>query len=466
MAGMEGIALLYINNPHPQAPLPTIKTSTLSREPSKEDDQVNHSNGALDPYAPNHAISRDSVSGSLSKTPSSSSSNKTFKSSSDYINDPFMMRHGRRYHRDQSIPYPLPCDLAEIHRQSLRTSMLIRSFGAPFCNPTFHDKAPTKVLDLGCGSGLWSAACHDYFKHLGYPNVSFTGMDCVPIAPDLNKQGVDWTFVQGDVAKLPLPFADASFDFVFIKDVTQYSDTSWLQGCGFEEPLRLLKPGGVLELWDSDYVFRTLLPYPPIAPGVKEDDVEQAEKTGTYTIFPGTPFAPAQNKYLQDYNRWVQLAFEKRQLTAVPCAQVYATLSLETEACSDFGTRRIAIPLSDVRWEREGIGGKAISAACKESKEKKRRPSSSHLLKVTRSPSVQESTKALTTEQAALRKTALVTVVQMIEAFEPMLQEASGKNQDEWDRWWAGMMADLMEHNGTASGECLEVGTWWAHKKE
>ena len=42
----------------------------------------------------------------------------------------------------------------------------------------------------------------------------------------------------------------------------------------------------------------------------------------------------------------------------------------------------------------------------------------------------------LTDEQAALRYTALLVVIQMIESLEPLLKEVSGKNQEEWQRWW------------------------------
>ena len=52
----------------------------------------------------------------------------------------------------------------------------------------------------------------------------------------------------------------------------------------------------------------------------------------------------------------------------------------------------------------------------------------------------------------------------MIEGLEPMLMEASGKSKDEWDRWWAAMITDLLHDEGTANGECLEVGAWWGQK--
>jgi hypothetical protein len=64
-----------------------------------------------------------------------------------------------------------------------------------------------------------------------------------------------------------------------------------------------------------------------------------------------------------------------------------------------------------------------------------------------------------------LRRTALLTVVQQIQALEPVLREVSGKSQDEWDTWLGKMMNDLVRENGTSWGECLEVGAWWAKKR-
>jgi len=56
-------------------------------------------------------------------------------------------------------------------------------------------------------------------------------------------------------------------------------------------------------------------------------------------------------------------------------------------------------------------------------------------------------------------------VIQMIESLEPLLKEVSGKNQEEWQRWWGFMMTNLLEQKGASSGECLEVGVWWATKR-
>ena len=70
----------------------------------------------------------------------------------------------------------------------------------------------------------------------------------------------------------------------------------------------------------------------------------------------------------------------------------------------------------------------------------------------------------LTEEQAALRHTALLVVIQMIESLEPLLKEVSGKTQEEWQGWWGSMMTNLLQEKGASSGECLEIGVWWCQK--
>ncbi|KAG9615694.1 hypothetical protein KCV04_g16153, partial [Aureobasidium melanogenum] len=63
--------------------------------------------------------------------------------------------------------------------------------------------------------------------------------------------------------------------------------------------------------------------------------------------------------------------------------------------------------------------------------------------------------------------TAMLTVIQKIESLEPLLREASGKNSEEWTRWWAGMMASLLDQENSGGGsEVLEIGAWWATKCE
>lgn len=371
----------------------------------------------------------------------------------DLARNPFTRRHGRRYLRDSTLAYPLPSDLREIHRQVLRTVLLCQVFGAPVCSPNVLAKPPQKVLEMACGSGYWSSVTHDFFSKRGHPSIQFTGLDVAPVAPENLKEGMKWRFVQHDMRRQPLPFEDSEFDLVMIRDMSLIvGATTALQQQLMDEYLRILRPGGTLEVWDGDHTIRTLLHHS--APkageeGSSHDDQVHANATGTYTLTAQTPFSAPQNQYLLDFNSWIVKALDRRQLTAMPCTIIRPWLLQEAETLIDIDCRRLAVPLGEVRWEREGVGGAATAKTVQSSKGKAK----------------ESERKVLSAGQAALRRTALLIVVQYVESLEPLLRKVSGKGQDEWDRWMSGLLKDLMENNGTAWGECMEVGAWWARKR-
>ena len=365
---------------------------------------------------------------------------------------PFVFRQGRRYLRE-ATSYPLPVDLAELHRQNLRTLLLIQVFGGPFCSTL--SGPPRKVLEIACGAGLWSSACHEYFKRQGH-DVSFTGIDIAPLAPDLKKQGVNWKFIQHDLRKPPLPFKDSEFDFIFVNDgMVVFAANPDNPVNPLTNLKKYLKPGGVVEIWESDFHIRCLLPEPTHAPGIATEDLRHAKTTATYTTSVSTPFTKAQNKFIQAYNLWLEAGFQKLGLTVAPCASLGFGLSAEAEQPENFGSRRIAIPFSATRWESDGQSNNTDKVTSLKAKGKESRKMS-YPHKVNNKP--------LTPDQDAVRRTALNVTIGLIESLEPLLKEESGMKQDEWYRWWSNMTTDLLEKEGTANGECLEVGAWWVRK--
>src|SRR5690242_3661170 len=369
--------------------------------------------------------------------------------------EPFILCHGRRYLRSINH-YPLPCDLPELQRQNLQTLLTTSVIGRALGSTPSPQNPPKKVLELACGSGYWTAVCHEYLSGLGYEDVSYTGLDVAPLAGDLQRQGIDWKFVQHDLRKPPLPFDDEEFDLVVMKDMSLVVPLGALSQRILDEATRVLKSGGTLEVWETDHLIRSILPHPPPVPGKSDQERASAESSGTFLISPITPFTEVQNKYLRDSNAWIKEAFDRRKLSSMPCARISQMLLQETETLHSVGDRRIAIPLGELRWERE-LAASAAGPPKPKRRESDARPNP-------KKTSVALDAGTLTDEQAALRYTALLVVVQMIESLEPLLKEVSGKNQEEWQRWWAGLMGNLLEQKGASSGECLEFGVWWCKK--
>ncbi|KAJ1600887.1 hypothetical protein NDA14_004724 [Ustilago hordei] len=112
---------------------------------------------------------------------------------------------------------------------------------------------PCRVLDLGCGRGVW---CLDMARE--WKTSEFVGLDIVPIQPPLQEledadleHRVSWV-----IANLlePLPFPDASFDYVHIRFILQgVPEDKWVDI--FSEARRILAPGGVLEVVEGNYSF-------------------------------------------------------------------------------------------------------------------------------------------------------------------------------------------------------------------
>jgi hypothetical protein len=351
------------------------------------------------------------------------------------------------------------------------------------------------------------------FKHYEarqqHHNMHFTGLDIVPLPPNAPPsppdKNMNWRFVQHDLRRLPLPFPDASFDFVMVKDMSLATPSTHLQSL-IEEYIRILTPGGTIEIWETDQLVRMLRPHVPDIPptsGPLEDDPPAPSSSthsleddssaaaappsssssdpqspsssspntigGAYILSANTPLSTPLNQFLCEYNAWAQRALDARALSTMPCTTIGPLLVQEAESLAgSVGSRRLAVPLSDVRWEREGVGGvvtkdgkKGSVSGAADSSAVPSTPASACFV----GPGKESAGRMLDPAGAALRRTALMVVLQRIQGLEPMLREASGKSQDEWDTWMGKMMNDLVKEHGTSWGECLEVGVWWAKKR-
>ena len=283
------------------------------------------------------------------------------------------------------------------------------------------------------------------------------------IAPLIMPGKIADTLSSFTVRKPPLPFGE-EFDLILVNDGTTVMPSAKdINSNPMIALKKYLRPGGCVEVIETDYVFRCLQPEPAKPPGVAARYVDQASKTATYTVGPATPFSKSPNPFITDYNKWIERAFQDRDFTTTPCATMSYGVATEMLGYEEVGFRRVAIPFADIRWENdieatdsnEDKPAETASLSKKQGKAK-------GLTKVSSST---KEYRTLTVNQAALRKTALDIAVGLIESMESILMKESGKKQDEWDRWWGAMMADLYEKKGAFNGECLEAGTWWARKE-
>ncbi|KAJ7459936.1 hypothetical protein FB451DRAFT_1405816 [Mycena latifolia] len=176
------------------------------------------------------------------------------------------MRSGTRHHAysREEVPYPrsyarevLDLDVWETMAcQKICDSLTWHVFPTP----------PTKVLDIGCGTGTWILNCGMAWRH-----CHFVGLDVVPLQPDLGASELSTriTWVQANFLE-GLPFPNDEFDFVHIKRIALgVPEDKW--DALFEEISRVLKSGGAFELIEEDLFF----------PGKPSDDDDDSDSDVT-----------------------------------------------------------------------------------------------------------------------------------------------------------------------------------------
>ncbi|KAI8079776.1 S-adenosyl-L-methionine-dependent methyltransferase [Halteromyces radiatus] len=129
----------------------------------------------------------------------------------------------------------------------LRTAFATRSpqMSPTSFSPEQHSHQSPVVLDVGCGLGQW---CMEMATT--YPHSTFIGIDLLPSYPkDIKPRNCH--FRQVNVRHLPLPFQDHSIDFIFQRDLNWgLAQDEWHPL--IMEYLRILKPGGWIELVEPD----------------------------------------------------------------------------------------------------------------------------------------------------------------------------------------------------------------------
>lgn len=103
---------------------------------------------------------------------------------------------------------------------------------------------PKRGFDAGCGAGA-----RDVFL-LHQPGYDMTGVDAIAENVSVARQLHPEIAGRLSVADLsePLPFEDASFDFAYCDSVIQHLDADAVFGVILPQLVRILRPGGVLQM--------------------------------------------------------------------------------------------------------------------------------------------------------------------------------------------------------------------------
>lgn len=129
----------------------------------------------------------------------------------------FTEREGRLFHAHGGSPYPMPVDGGEQWRLNALHVLLHERLDSHFAGPVGDVLAQEpgrhrRVLDLCTGTGKWVIDMASIF-----PNVKFSGIDIVPIAPRTTPRNVHFEIAD---ATQPLRWRDGTMDFVHARNVS------------------------------------------------------------------------------------------------------------------------------------------------------------------------------------------------------------------------------------------------------
>ncbi|KAJ4172517.1 hypothetical protein NW754_002718 [Fusarium falciforme] len=124
----------------------------------------------------------------------------------------YRVENGRTYHAYKAGSYILPNDDQENDRLDQQHHLALLTLnGQLFISPLGKDKQMKRVLDIGCGTGIWSMDFADE-----HPEVEVLGVDLSPIQPTFVPPNVsffvddveeEWTYT-------------SPFDFIYLRAMT------------------------------------------------------------------------------------------------------------------------------------------------------------------------------------------------------------------------------------------------------
>ncbi|KAH9081724.1 hypothetical protein EDB83DRAFT_2334409 [Lactarius deliciosus] len=164
----------------------------------------------------------------------------------------FVDKRGRKHHDHPpgKAPYPISYDKDVLDSDAMDHHLWRTLFdGRPTLMVT-PNYPPQRVLDLGCGVGMWTI---DAARK--WPDTTFVGFDLVNVQFPLNSlephvaRRISWE--HGNFLSNKLPFEDDTFDHVHIVHVSKGVPEH-------KEVRRVMQPDGFVEIIEEDIIFPVL----------------------------------------------------------------------------------------------------------------------------------------------------------------------------------------------------------------
>jgi SAM-dependent methyltransferase len=153
----------------------------------------------------------------------------------------YKYENGRRYHAYREGNYVLPNDEQEQERLDMLHHIFRMITGGPiFRAPLFGHTRPQRVLDMGCGTGIWTIEFSDE-----WPEATVIGTDLSPIQPSWVPPNCKF-YVDDIEGEWTYPPAE-HFDYIHGRALLG-SIAGWKEL--FSKAFNHLKPGGILEIQD------------------------------------------------------------------------------------------------------------------------------------------------------------------------------------------------------------------------
>lgn len=148
--------------------------------------------------------------------------------------------HGRTYHSYKQGKYKMPNDKdeqkrIEIKHHAIRLALNNNLFFSPI-------EAPSSVLDVGTGTGLWAIDVAD-----AHPQASVVGIDLSPIMTNLVPPNLEFQIHDADE---PWDFT-RKFDLIHSRIMNDFTLRSWPNY--FAQAWENMLPGGWVECQEFDY---------------------------------------------------------------------------------------------------------------------------------------------------------------------------------------------------------------------